>query len=78
MGWGIQFQSPIFLATMAGIVTLFAANLFGLFEITLPQSFHRSISGTDTYPNKLVWVVQTNSELALGSCLHRLSRYGVL
>ena len=28
VGWGIQFQSPVFLAVMAGIVSLFAANLF--------------------------------------------------
>ena len=37
IGWGIQFQQPVFLAFMAVIVTLFAFNLFGLFEIILPQ-----------------------------------------
>ncbi len=36
VGWGIQFQQPIFLAVMAAIVTLFACNLFGFFEIPLP------------------------------------------
>jgi suppressor for copper-sensitivity B len=35
-GWGIQFQQPLFLSAMALIVTLFALNLFGLFEIILP------------------------------------------
>jgi len=35
-GWGIQFQQPVFLTAMAVIVALFAANLFGLFEIRLP------------------------------------------
>lgn len=35
-GWGIQFQQPIFLTAMAVIVALFAANLWGLFEIRLP------------------------------------------
>jgi suppressor for copper-sensitivity B len=35
-GWGIQFQQPIFLAVMIFILTLFAANLFGLYEIRLP------------------------------------------
>ncbi|MCG8356361.1 MAG: thioredoxin family protein [Kiloniellales bacterium] len=35
-GWGIQFQQPVFLAVMAVVVTLFACNLFGLFEIALP------------------------------------------
>ena len=36
LGWGIQFQQPLFLAAMALIVTLFAANLMGWFEIALP------------------------------------------
>ena len=35
-GWGIQFQHPLFLTATAVIVTLFAANLWGLFEIRLP------------------------------------------
>ena len=36
VGWGIQFQAPLFLVVMAAILVLFAANLFGLFEIPLP------------------------------------------
>ncbi|MBT5415531.1 MAG: hypothetical protein HOK81_13115, partial [Rhodospirillaceae bacterium] len=36
IGWGIQFQQPVFLGAMALIVALFAANLWGLFEIRLP------------------------------------------
>jgi suppressor for copper-sensitivity B len=36
VGWGIQFQQPLFLAAMAVLVTLFACNLFGFFEISLP------------------------------------------
>ncbi len=36
VGWGIQFQQPIFLAVMAIVVVLFACNLFGFFEILLP------------------------------------------
>ena len=38
IGWGIQFQQPVFLATMIVVLTLFACNMFGLFEIRLPQS----------------------------------------
>ena len=38
IGWGIQFQQPWFLAAMAVIVFVFACNLFGLFEIALPQA----------------------------------------
>ncbi len=36
VGWGIQFQQPLFLAAMAVLVTLFACNLFGFFEVRLP------------------------------------------
>ncbi len=36
VGWGIQFQQPLFLVFMAAVAALFAANLFGLFEIRLP------------------------------------------
>ena len=39
IGWGIQFQAPIFLAFMALLVTIFAANLWGWFEIRLPRLF---------------------------------------
>ena len=39
VGWGLQFQNPFFLAGMIALLGLFAANLFGLFEITLPQSW---------------------------------------
>ncbi len=38
VGWGIQFQQPIFVVAMVLILTLFAANLWGLFEIRLPGS----------------------------------------
>jgi suppressor for copper-sensitivity B len=37
VGWGIQFQQPLFLALMVAILMLFASNLLGLFEIGLPQ-----------------------------------------
>lgn len=36
VGWGIQFQQPVFIAAVAVIVALFACNLCGFFEITLP------------------------------------------
>lgn len=37
VGWGIQFQQPAFLAAMVLILLLFAANLWGGFEINLPR-----------------------------------------
>ncbi|MGE0714331.1 MAG: protein-disulfide reductase DsbD family protein [Alphaproteobacteria bacterium] len=36
VGWGIQFQQPWFLAVLATILVLFAANLWGWFHIPLP------------------------------------------
>jgi suppressor for copper-sensitivity B len=36
IGWGIQFQQPVFLAILALICLVFAANLWGLFEVPLP------------------------------------------
>lgn len=36
VGWGLQFQNPLFLAGMALVLTLFACNLWGLFELPLP------------------------------------------
>ena len=38
VGWGLQFQSPVFLSIMIAVLSVFTANLFGLFEITLPSS----------------------------------------
>ena len=37
VGWGLQFQQPVFLAGMAALTTLFAANLWGWFEVPLPR-----------------------------------------
>ncbi len=36
VGWGIQFQQPLFLVFLTVVVTLFAANLWGLFEVPMP------------------------------------------
>jgi suppressor for copper-sensitivity B len=36
VGWGIQFQQPWFLIAMMLLLTLFAANLWGWFEIPVP------------------------------------------
>ncbi len=36
VGWGIQFQQPLFLAAMALVCLAFAANLFGWFQIPMP------------------------------------------
>ncbi len=37
VGWGVQFQSPYFLIFLVAVLTLFACNLWGFFEVPLPQ-----------------------------------------
>ncbi len=44
IGWGIQFQHPIFLIFMLFVVMAFAANLLGFFEIQLPSQLATSAS----------------------------------
>ena len=44
IGWGIQFQHPVFLAVMAAVIALFAANLLGLFEISLPTGLTNALA----------------------------------
>jgi len=35
VGWGFQFQEPLFVAVVASVVVAFALNLFGVYEIEL-------------------------------------------
>jgi len=37
IGWGFQFQEPLFVAALSGVVLLFALNLLGVFELTPPS-----------------------------------------
>lgn len=45
VGWGLQFQNPSFVFAMFVVLSLFAGNLFGLFEIRLPTSLSRRLAG---------------------------------
>lgn len=36
VGWGFQFQSPVFVAALASVIFLFALSLLGVFEVNLP------------------------------------------
>ncbi|MBL4830949.1 MAG: thioredoxin family protein [Aliivibrio sp.] len=44
IGWGIQFQSPLFIGLMVTVTALFTANLLGLFDIQLPSRFSTAIA----------------------------------
>src|SRR5581483_6199912 len=43
---GFQFTNPYFVLTLSAIVLVFALNLFGVFEISLPQSMTRGLLST--------------------------------
>jgi thiol:disulfide interchange protein DsbD len=43
--WAFQFTNPYFVLLMSAIVLVFALNLFGVFEISLPQLANRSVLG---------------------------------
>lgn len=48
VGWGVQFQQPLFLAFLYAIVLAFAANLWGWFEIALPWRWQNKLGGPQT------------------------------
>lgn len=50
VGWGIQFQQPLFLTAITLLVALFAFNLMGFFEIGLPSGL-ANILGRPTPQN---------------------------
>jgi suppressor for copper-sensitivity B len=47
VGWGIQFQQPVFLAVMAIVCLMFAANVWGLFQIPMPAFVGRAALASD-------------------------------
>ena len=56
VGWGIQFQSPLFLAAMTGILLFFAASLFGWFELRLPGGVARFLSQRPLHIKDTSWL----------------------
>jgi suppressor for copper-sensitivity B len=65
VGWGLQFQHPAFLVLMTVLLTLFACNLAGLFEIPLPQwigglaADHRGGLGGDFFAGAFATLLAT-------------------
>jgi thiol:disulfide interchange protein/DsbC/DsbD-like thiol-disulfide interchange protein len=43
--WAFQFTNPYFVLSMSAVVLVFALNLFGVFEISLPQNANRGLLG---------------------------------
>lgn len=63
IGWGIQFQQPLFLIGMAALLVALAANLLDLYEISLPMRlgalFGQSAGGESTASHFLNGFVTT-------------------
>jgi thiol:disulfide interchange protein/DsbC/DsbD-like thiol-disulfide interchange protein len=48
VGWGFQFQEPLFVIAMAAVVFAFGLSLFGVFEIQLPSAAVTGVSAAVT------------------------------
>lgn len=48
LGWGMHFQEPLFLIGMCVLMVLFAANLWGAFDIHLPGALQNKMHRTLT------------------------------
>ena len=55
LGWGFQFQSPLFLSFMILILIIFSLNLIDIFKIDIPFFFKKNL-------NKVIALNQKNSE----------------
>jgi suppressor for copper-sensitivity B len=45
VGWGMQFQQPVFIAAMVAVLLAFTASMAGAFEIRLPSSVMTVLGG---------------------------------
>jgi suppressor for copper-sensitivity B len=45
VGWGLQFQNPLFISIMIVVLLIFSANLFGAFEFSLPSGLQTRLAG---------------------------------
>lgn len=58
IGWGMQFQQPIFLVSICFVLVLFAANLLGMFEFQVPRIFYRFIDHDKVHSESLKDVLE--------------------
>jgi thiol:disulfide interchange protein/DsbC/DsbD-like thiol-disulfide interchange protein len=47
VGWGFQFQEPLFVGLLTTVVVIFALSLFGLFELNVSAGANRLTSAVD-------------------------------
>jgi suppressor for copper-sensitivity B len=51
VGWGVQFQQPVFLIFLIAILLAFSASLWGFFEIPLPRFLADRLNWTQGHGN---------------------------
>ena len=51
VGWGMQFQEPLFLVFLILVLTVYSCNLFGFFEIPMPTWIGRVATPTNADGN---------------------------
>lgn len=49
LGWGFQFQSPMFVIVMMSVMFVFGLSLLGVFEITLPGAAMTTLSAAEEH-----------------------------
>ncbi|SDZ00816.1 suppressor for copper-sensitivity B [Jannaschia faecimaris] len=49
VGWGVQFQQPVFLALMIGLIVVFAANMLGFFHVNLSSDAMTRMARTEAH-----------------------------
>jgi len=52
IGWGFQFQEPVFVAAISALLVVFALNLFGAFEIFAPTGSLAEAGASQTGPRR--------------------------
>ena len=55
VGWGLQFQSKIFIITIIIVLTLFTLNLLGYFDIKLPKFVNKIINRKNLNENQNIY-----------------------
>ena len=61
VGWGFHFQEPLFIIALVVVLSLFAANLWGLFEFRMPGFLAGVVEKGEHYEGSLVGSFMTGA-----------------
>jgi len=53
IGWGMQFQNPVFIIVMLFVITLFLAQIKGFYRISMPEKLNRFLFRSNNQENFL-------------------------